>query len=385
VPLDIDDPGVFGENGIIPVDSFTDLIHGHRPPGNIDLEIEVATDGEPVHLQVTVQSIDEYRIQVVSSWKATSGGRSVGLTWEQDGIPVTSSNRADRYSVVYEDERRIGVPVAFRGLLPDLSAECSMCEKMSSESVDRILRVVRSIVQGFPRIRYLGPFRTVPSRRYRIPSRVPSSIGNAGENAVTVLAGDTLREQGTLVRILNEEISQAIPGWRIEVLEEGRTRSVLLVSRDNPHLRINLADTGTGVAQVLPILVQRVMDLVDPPAEPVLEIVEEPELHLHPAAHAGLADLYLDRAVRSRTRFLVETHSETFVLRLRRRIAEGRCSPQDVALYFVDHRNGAAVSRRIRIDEDGGLDHWPEGVFCEDYAETQALVRAQLKRQTGES
>ena len=54
--------------------------------------------------------------------------------------------------------------------------------------------------------------------------------------------------------------------------------------------------------------------------------VEEPELHLHPSAHALVADLFLQAATSdgSRVRFLVETHSETFLLRLRRRIAGRR-------------------------------------------------------------
>jgi predicted ATPase len=156
--------------------------------------------------------------------------------------------------------------------------------------------------------------------------------------------------------------------------------SVVLTSRDDDTLSVNLADAGTGVAQELPIFVQRVVDILDPPRRPVLEIIEQPELHLHPAAHAALADLYLNAAERTGVRFLIETHSETLLLRLRRRIAEGAYPPDTVAIYFVDHRDGAATARRIRIDADGQLDYWPAGVFSEDYEETQALATAQLAR-----
>jgi predicted ATPase len=141
-----------------------------------------------------------------------------------------------------------------------------------------------------------------------------------------------------------------------------------------------LADAGTGVAQELPILVQRVLDVLEHPSSSTLEIIEQPELHLHPAAHAALADLYLEAARNTGVRFLIETHSEALLLRLRRRIAEGSHSPESVAIYFVDQRDGASTVRRVRIDSSGQLDYWPEGVFSEDYEEARALASAQLAK-----
>lgn len=154
----------------------------------------------------------------------------------------------------------------------------------------------------------------------------------------------------------------------------------MLVPAGDAAIRVNLADTGTGVAQALPILVQRAMDDHQPPKRPALEIIEQPELHLRPAAHAALADLYIDGLQQRSSRFLVETHSETFVLRIRRRVAEGRLDPADVGLYFVDHDGRAAHIRRIELDELGNVDDWPVGIFTEDYDEARALAAAQTAR-----
>jgi predicted ATPase len=110
-----------------------------------------------------------------------------------------------------------------------------------------------------------------------------------------------------------------------------------------------------------------------------LEIIEQPELHLHPAAHADLAELFLTAVRTTSTRFLIETHSETLLLRLRRHVAKG-LDPSTVAVYFVDRVDGESFARRIHIDPDGNLDYWPVGVFAEDYEETRALVRAQRER-----
>jgi predicted ATPase len=146
------------------------------------------------------------------------------------------------------------------------------------------------------------------------------------------------------------------------------------------NVYVNLTDVGTGVAQVLPILVQRAIDIVKPPERPILEIVEQPELHLHPAAHGGLADIYISAARRSRTRFIVETHSETFLLRVRRRVAEGVVDPSILAVYFLENSKGIATVRPINIEADGGIDYWPTGIFSEDYEEARAITKAQAQR-----
>ncbi|ETK34580.1 hypothetical protein MPTA5024_18820 [Microbispora sp. ATCC PTA-5024] len=82
-----------------------------------------------------------------------------------------------------------------------------------------------------------------------------------------------------------------------------------------------------------------------------------------------------------RTRYLIESHSETMLLRLRRRIAEGVISPEHIAVYFVENDGAAAQVRRIEIDEAGNLDYWPEGIFSEDFEETKKLMKAQFSRE----
>ncbi|MGB8201412.1 MAG: DUF3696 domain-containing protein [Pseudonocardiaceae bacterium] len=237
----------------------------------------------------------------------------------------------------------------------------------------------RAIGWSLRSVRYLGPFRERPARRYRLPARMPAQVGLTGEYSALILASDLARRKGQLIQLVNESLAENVPGWRVDVVERGGMYTVVLKS-DNDMLEVNLVDTGTGVAQALPIFVQRAIDIVDPPPEGTLEIVEQPELHLHPAAHAPLADLYLRAARQTNVRFLIETHSETFLLRLRRRVAEGVVDPETVAIYFIENDDETASARRIRLDEDGNVAYWPQGIFSEDYAETRALASAQLDR-----
>lgn len=115
-----------------------------------------------------------------------------------------------------------------------------------------------------------------------------------------------------------------------------------------------------------------------------LSIVEHPEAYLHPAAHGALADRYLEDIARERLHFIIETHSENFILRVRRRIAEQRFSPRDVAIYWVNEDLDAWPRvQRINIDAMGGVDTWPSGFFAEDLAEVQAIRQAQHARAEG--
>ena len=268
-----------------------------------------------------------------------------------------------------------GVSVAFRGLLPAGIRD----PRVPDELTPRIQSVVGKVREQFPVVRYLGPFRDRPEQRYRLPTTMPSDLGVTGEQAVRMLASDTARQQGRLLREVNDVLAEDLPGWRLDVAERAGIFAVMLTSSDDSTLSVNLADVGTGVAQVLPIFVGAA-DILYPPKRDTLEIVEQPELHLHPAAHGPLAELYISAVNRGGVHFLIETHNETFLLRARRRVAEGHLDAQMLAIYFIEHEHGSARVRRINIDEAGNLDYWPRGVFSEDYAETQALASAQIAR-----
>ncbi|MEU4691909.1 DUF3696 domain-containing protein [Actinoplanes sp. NPDC023714] len=357
------------------VDSFTDLVHDARVHrGSIDVELEVGSGSRSVRMAATVLHLSDHHTEVVDRFELSDGeGLTCRLEWELDDPPKLPFT----YTVTVGDRTWQGVPVAFSGLLP---GHLSRHADFPRDVAERVQRAYFDFTLGYPTVRYLGPFRERPRRRYRLPSRWTSEVGVTGENTAGILANDQLRREGRLLHQVNLYLRDHLPGWRVDVMPEGGMRSVVLVSARDESVRVNLADTGTGVAQMLPILVQRAIDDVTPPGRPVLEIIEQPELHLHPAAHADLAELFLD-AIRNSdsTRFLIETHSETFLLRLRRHIAQG-LDPATVAVYFVDQQDGVSTARRIAIDENGNLDYWPEGVFAEDFEETRELARAQRAR-----
>ena len=151
-----------------------------------------------------------------------------------------------------------------------------------------------------------------------------------------------------------------------------------LVAR-RAHREANLADAGQGIQQFLPVAALCCYRKLARGCRTFLDIIEQPELHLHDAAHAPVGDLLLSAVDDSNGNILVETHSESLVLRVRRRVAEG-LNPRQVAIYFVEDTGEGSRIRRIPLNESGEVDWWPEGVFSEAFMEVKAIRQAQRKR-----
>ncbi|MCX4747044.1 DUF3696 domain-containing protein [Kitasatospora sp. NBC_01287] len=359
-PLDLDPI-----QGFTP--SFTDLIHGLSPHGRIRMGASFGIEGGTI-LRATaeVQNIANQGIQLVSSLEISCGSEVTNLSW----IPSRDAYSSEKRAYLVDGQER---SVGFRGLLPDPADW--------PDSVGGVREVTRMIRAELDEIRYLGPFRKSPERFFRSPARASGSVGYRGERALGMLATDEMHGRGRIGREVNALLAGLLPGWRLEVTDVGSGMYVpKLRSLRDTDLVVHIDDVGTGVVQFLPIVIQRAADRVEPPAKPVIEIVEEPELHLHPSAHAAIADLYVDAVRDSQVRFLVETHSENFLLRLRRRVAERRLRAEDVKIYFVEQAEGSASLRKIEVDTLGNLDYWPRGVFAEDFEEVRALADAQANR-----
>lgn len=140
---------------------------------------------------------------------------------------------------------------------------------------------------------------------------------------------------------------------------------VLLDKRTNTE--VSHRDVGIGISQVLPVLVNAYAHRNRTIA------MEQPEIHLHPALQAELGDVFIESALGERkNRFVLETHSEHLILRILRRIREGKTEsgviikPEDVAVLYVLPTEKGSYVKHLEISETGQfLDGWPGGFFPE--------------------
>ena len=225
---------------------------------------------------------------------------------------------------------------------------------------------------------YIGPIRRIPEANYMNSFESFISVGIDGANAYQIIIQDW-SEKKILINQVSDWYRKNFEGWRVEVLELAAPQPTFQIVLSNKTInRINIVNVGQGMTQALPLIVRSYMQ----DKENVRIIIEEPETHLHPAAHGNLAERFVESYLEDNNKnYLIETHSQNFVLRMRRLVADGRLNVEDLAIYYVDFNEDENVStiKPIEVTQDGSVTWWPEGIFSETLNETRAIRDAQLK------
>jgi predicted ATPase len=209
--------------------------------------------------------------------------------------------------------------------------------------------------------RRIGPHRAPPQRFYLHGQSEVSSVGVDGAEF-----SQMLRDDPSLIDRSNVWFKRLGLGYEISVDRMGKRRGPEIFEvrlRDTsrkPALSVSLGDVGYGISQIMPIVIEAVA------GEGKVISVEQPELHVHPRLQAEMAELFVASMQDSAHQFLIETHSEHLILRLRRLVREGKLKPEDLCVLYVSRGKRGSVVDRIRIDERGDfLDEWPGGFFPE--------------------
>ena len=123
----------------------------------------------------------------------------------------------------------------------------------------------------------------------------------------------------------------------------------------------NIMDVGYGVSQSLPILVDVLERSGDRSGRKSAFLLQQPEVHLHPRGQAELASLFVQAFRRSGNRFLIETHSDHVVDRVRISVRKGLLKPDDVSILYFEPGDAAVAIRNLTLDEHGNLFDAPPG------------------------
>lgn len=116
-------------------------------------------------------------------------------------------------------------------------------------------------------------------------------------------------------------------------------------------------NVGTGVNFIAETLIAC---LASKPGNTV--IIENPEIHLHPAAQAAVLD-FLVKIANSGVQVIVESHSDHFFNGIRRSLKLGAIAPEDVAVYNFTKQNGLTKTDPVKLSRYGGIENYIPGMF----------------------
>ncbi len=224
------------------------------------------------------------------------------------------------------------------------------------------------------RLAYLTAERLGPRETYPLedPQRT-SVVGPRGEHAASVLySGRDLRVLDDLIiegvvptrlRQVEARMSRFFPGCELTVEKVPQANAVTLGIRTSRSTDFHRPiHTGFGLTQVLPIVVAALST-----DEDGLLLIENPEVHLHPAGQAAMGG-FLAEVAAAGVQVILETHSDHVLNGVRRAVKGRILAPEDTALHFFRLRKDEELEGAIQVespilDSDGNVDSWPDGFF----------------------
>ena len=232
----------------------------------------------------------------------------------------------------------------------------------------------QSLSDRLRRLTYLTAERLGPRELYVFddPQLTPV-VGPRGEYAVSVLhSGRDLPVLDALLiddvpptrfRQVEARMARFFPGCVLAIEQVPRANVVTLGIRTSADTDFHRpVHSGFGLTQVLPIVVAALSG-----SEDDLLLVENPEVHLHPAGQAAIGE-FLCEVATAGVQVVLETHSDHVLNGIRRAVKSRMLASGDVALHFFRPRleDGAQREPQVQspiLDADGNIDSWPDGFF----------------------
>ena len=214
----------------------------------------------------------------------------------------------------------------------------------------------------------VAPLRSKPKRTYDPVRETASPEGEHIPMLMMRLDRTSTERWGSLHDDLVEFGRDAGLFADIKVKRHGKQMSdpfqLQVKVRSGPHA--NIMDVGYGVSQSLPILVDilAAKSSARRPQRPQTGrtfLLQQPEVHLHPRGQAQLASLFIEAFNKGRNRFLIETHSDHIVDRVRIAVRQGKLKPEDVSILYFEPNGNAVTIHNMGVDADGNLLEPPAG------------------------
>lgn len=230
----------------------------------------------------------------------------------------------------------------------------------------------------FKNISYIAPVRATAERYYRIQGLSVLDVDSTGANVPMILHGMTHKQKNDWKNWTKKNFN-----IEFETFQDGGHIGINVKNQEDS--RYNLADTGFGYSQILPVLLVIWKQINRRKArssylnfgyQKIIRpnnfiVIEQPELHLHPAMQAQIADLLVTVISNyPEIQFIIETHSIVIMNRIGQHIEKNNQSnnpkklEEKINIFLVNPLADEQIDTNITktsYDSEGIIQEWPVG------------------------
>lgn len=243
----------------------------------------------------------------------------------------------------------------------DTSQEANLYSKYILSPITKINNYLYDILDREENFNFIGPSRNTPIRTYLEKNKLDFKIGVEGEGYIDQIVDWEKRSNGKIEKLV-EVLKDLDLLEEIKVNRLSGGRFELLVRSKNSKILTSLTNVGFGVSQFLPIIVADLQL-----SNNSTLFLAEPEIHLHPSIQAKFADYLIKKITTTEKNYVIETHSEYFLNRLRLAIVKGELKKEDFKIYFLENNGDDTTVSDIDFTKTGAIKNAPRNFF-ETYA-----------------
>lgn len=249
-------------------------------------------------------------------------------------------------------------PQNIKGLVLDEIPFFSL--KLKEKGIFKLKQIIDVILGVFgnydEQINFISSFRLHPERTYLEQTKSKLKVNNYGDGYLDqIIYWETKNKPkfNELIKILKElNLLESIKSKR---LEGGRYEISVQVKKGG--IDTSLSDVGFGISQFLPIIVA---DLQLPKSSTLF--IAQPEIHLHPSVQSSFGDYLIKQMKSDDKNYVVETHSEYLLNKIRLAVVKGEIKEDDVKIYFVDNHSDNNI-HKITFTKKGQILNAPDNFF----------------------
>lgn len=321
------------------------------------------------HRSILVTFTDNHGQPAINSLEGTtnkvrvnchfSGSELKGKVTYSEGNKLGNDIHEYSFSSNFKEELGQNIPMAFQ-LVNTVAASIPVGvgnegAKLRSEVTNAIWSLFGLTTSQSTAVS-LAPVRTKPRRTYDELSR---DFRPEGDHIPAVLARMWEDETATHKKAFYDDLitfgkdSGLFNDFDVKRLgKKSSSPFQIMVKTGGPSQ--NLQDVGYGVSQVLPVFGDSTLA---PKGSRLL--LQQPEVHLHPRAQAALGTFFARLVATKQKEFVIETHSDYLVDRIRLEVAKGTIPPESVQILFFEKKKIETKVYKLNLDQQGNVINVP--------------------------